>query len=477
MFLATPSFTHWLDKDDEFLSKAVQQLFPHHVDSPSEIRTISAIIDRIPLHNKTRFEDANVGHEGFSVLLPVQAIRSLSSTSNIAEAAPLKSHVRFVSKLGEEEQCMVALPVANTLFHNGQHSTSFQDLWQWNDLPELGRCLNKISRVPLQSFDIITSGLRDPVFTAIPIEPLTRPQEVASSMGNVVRELKRGDTGESYPASTELEAAVPRFLTNPWLTDAARKEFSVFALITRKGFYDSAKTQVREGIWPPVRQQVLKGLLEGQAQMNRVTGGGGGWGNKKGLLSLEPGDDLFDSQHSQRIPPPRPDEDYYSFESTSSVVLPGDTVQFLAVFPGTQRAPGQEPQKLVVRKHAEEQTRSEEEQALNDNLVRIVIGTNPPENQYSATLTSPSQSEDTLRFLPNHFGMLSQGGACLGRTNGGGSATFTSRLDIPYTTIAVKAKPDFRGSEGVVRYRLSERDHSRIRVRRIESSRTTQFGH
>jgi hypothetical protein len=464
VFLATPSFTHWLDIDNDFLTKAVHQLFSHQVDGASKVRTISAIVDRVPSDSKPRMEDAGVGNEGISILLTYQAVRSSPAGSDTAEAAPKKSYVRFVSEASKKEQC-VALPLANTLFYNGHHSTSFEDLWQRNYLQEIGIRFDRTSRVPLKSFDIPTSKLQNPFFLGIPMVPLTPPREVASSMGNVIRELKRGDTGEPFPASTELEAAVSKLLSSSWLTDAARNCFTVFALTTRKDFYDGAKSQIRTGIWPPVRKQVLQGLLQGQARMSRVTGGGGGWGNKKGLLSLEPGDNLFDSQYSQQLPLPQEGE-AYNLESTFSVVSPRDNVQFFAIFPGTQRSPKQKyrPLDWVMERNAEEEVRFGDESYLRDRFPRIVIGTNPPEDQYPATPIDVTQSGDILRFLPHCFGMFSQGGACLGRANDKtGSTIFTSRLDIPYTNIVVEARSDFREAGTVVRYILpSDADGSGI---------------
>lgn len=458
VFLATPSFTRWFNEDHEFLSKAVHRLLAAQKHEPPDghnrktIQTISAIVDRLPSNTKltSRISEANVGFEGLSVLLSGRAIHAQEVEPNTTGDAPSKAYVRFISegKPGETlERRLAGLPVANTLFRNGSISTVFRDVWELREKREVETRFYRSSRVPLKSFDVAIQTLTKVPFLGIPMFPLTRSQEIVSSMGNIIREVRQSDTGEGVPASTNLETAVPKLLQSPWLTERARKTLSVFALTSRKGWYDNASLALFQGTYPPKRPWLLRSLLRGDARMHRVTGGGGGWGNKKGLLSLESGDDILSNGHTKQQALPRAGEDY-SFEDKSALVSPGDNVQFFAAFAGQQKAPADDPE-IEAQSQSfllDEAARVDASRSVHP---RIILGTNPPEEQYPTIIPGTQPSDAKLIFVPNCFGMLSEGGACLGHleksdVSGDDAVTFTSRLDIPYTTIVTEGAPEGR---------------------------------
>ena len=443
--MATPSFTHWLDSDNDFLDAAAQVLSSGnareaklHPDAPNTtIRTRSAIVDRLPPCTGTHLRAAtsNRGSEGISVLAFGPGTYPLATDLLDQGATSRNPHVRFVTPRGDLGQQVIALPVANTMFRNGHLSTMFEDSWEVASGSSKETQSRRLSRAPLKSFDIaITTASKGP-FIGISMRPLTRPCEVVSSIGNVIREVKCINTGKLLPASTDLEAAVPQFLQSPWLTEIAKKSFSVFALITSKDFYTPATEGIRIGVSPEGRLVLLNSLFDNRARLHRVTGGGGGWGNKKGLLSLEPGIDVFANERDQVSTMPPEGKDY-DFQHTSAVVSPGDNVQFFATFPGQQRA-------IVNPVHLnDEAARIEAWRQRPHSRPRVVIGTNPPDEEYSAGINNTSSSEDNLIFANNFFGMLSETGACLGNmraSDSHGSASFTSRLDIPFTTLLAEA--------------------------------------
>lgn len=407
-------------------------------------------MDRIPLDTNLtlRSQTSSRGCEGISVLLLGRKLRSLTSDRKAPGARSQNAHVRFVAQIDDQERQLIALPVANTMFRNGRESTSFEDVWELDTEMKNGTRFRRLSRAPLNSFDVATSPPSNLPFVGIPMSPLTRPHEIVSSIGNVIRELKRGDTGSLFPASTDLEAVVPQFLKSSWLTETAKRTFSVFALITRKDFYAGTSDAVRAGYHPPGRRFLLRSLFDGSARLHRVTGGGGGWGNKKGLLSLEPGIDIFAKTHNQ-LPALPPEGEDYDFQGTSALVSPGDNVQFFATFSGPTGPVESSP----TREGGKQETYLEKEAAIVEAWrrnprkfpPRVVVGTNPPDEEYSTTLKHTSLSTDKLILAPDYFGMLSEGGVCLGRTKAnafppdGDHVSFMSRLDIPFTTLIAEA--------------------------------------
>lgn len=455
VILATPSFTHLLDKDNDFLAKAVHELSFGRASGPTtgsapasfNIRTRSAIVDRLPPDTGLNLRPQNSirGNEGISVLVLGEELRSLRAEYTVPGSSSPNAHVRFLAQDVDQGQRVIALPVANTLFRNGRQSTSYEDIWEVGTAMKNGTCFQRKSRAPLRSFEVTVTPAGVWPFVGIPMWSLTRPCEIGSSIGNVLRELKRGDTGKLFPASTDLEVAVPQFLKLPWLTETAKNGFSVFALITCKDFYAKASEEVQTGVRPPGRRALLDGLFDGRARLHRVTGGGGGWGNKKGLLSLEPGIDVFADDHDPLAPLP-PDGGNYDFQGASAISSTGDNVQFLAVFPG-QQSP--EDDEHAQQAFLEKETGKMIAWRTRDRHTypRVVLGTSPPDEEHSFATTDSASSGDNLIFAPNYFGMLSEGGACLGRSNantlhpddGNEPVSFTSRLDIPFTALLAEA--------------------------------------
>jgi hypothetical protein len=411
------------------------------LDAPSiTIRTRSAIVDRLPSDTgiNLRAVTSNRGSEGISVLTSGSGMCLLAADRLQHGTSPRNSHVRFVTAMGDLDRRVTALPVANTMFRNGHMSTIFEDTWEAVSDSNKEIRFRRSSRASLNSFDVaITKPSKSSCFVGIPMRPLTRPREVVSIIGNIIRELKCDETGNTVPASTDLEAAVPRFLQSPLLSETAKKSFSVFALITCKDFYAQAGSgpKLKNIVSPFGKRVLLDSLFNGRARLHRVTGGGGGWGNKKGLLSLEPGIDIFADERDKVSTLPPEGEDY-DFQKSSALVSPGDNVQFFATFPGQQE------DRVNLFRLEDETARTEAWRRYSPSRPQVVIGTSPPNEEYSAAVNNTSSTTDKLIFANNFFGMLSEAGACLGTMPANdvhGPASFTSRLDIPFTTLLAQA--------------------------------------
>jgi len=113
----------------------------------------------------------------------------------------------------------------------------------------------------------------------LPLIPLTAPRQVLHCAGNILRELSSPeDPNTGIPASRELESAVDSYLKENPQARPGRK-LDIFALITPPGRKHPQWGRY-EGIDP-------WDLQSGQ-KLRRVLSGGGGWGKKMGLLSIDP---------------------------------------------------------------------------------------------------------------------------------------------------------------------------------------------
>ncbi|KAF9637771.1 hypothetical protein BFW01_g8667 [Lasiodiplodia theobromae] len=230
------------------------------------------------------------------------------------------------------------LPLANTLFQTGHTSIMYNILYRASKIdepvhsehaalqhrrtlhaekviktdsqrvtwPVSGRYLaHKISHFPVEHETL--HQLR------APLVPLTPPREVKAGMGNIIRQIM-GPDGKEAPASQELEKAVSSYFE---ATGQAPHAMPVWALVTSEKttkYFSSSILSALEK-WQPRRfsqmydyagisslfladawnadhklfhTAVWKVLLRGNGKLHRVLSGGGGWGKKAGLISLDP---------------------------------------------------------------------------------------------------------------------------------------------------------------------------------------------
>lgn len=230
------------------------------------------------------------------------------------------------------------LPLANTLFQTGHTSIMYNILYRASKIdepvhsehaalqhrrtlhaekviktdsqrvtwPVSGRYLaHKISHFPVEHETL--HQLR------APLVPLTPPREVKAGMGNIIRQIM-GPDGKEAPASQELEKAVSSYFE---ATGQAPHAMPVWALVTSEKttkYFSSSVLSALEK-WQPQRfsqmydyagisslfladawnadhklfhTAVWKVLLRGNGKLHRVLSGGGGWGKKAGLISLDP---------------------------------------------------------------------------------------------------------------------------------------------------------------------------------------------
>ena len=248
------------------------------------------------------------------------------------------------------------LPLANTLFHTGTRTTIMyipakenqipvtieaaegvspkeveefaqaqQDIKEaWEELGDLMKLVGQRSGIvpPTKGpekdcVNIILPSTHFPadakVDAHLPLKQLTFPRRIEAGMGNILKQTS-SETNTPQGASGELEKAVLDYISSP-STPSLSEKLSIFARLTPHS---------------PTAHENL--FTAPGARIHRVLSGGGGWGNKAGLLSLDPQSETQAQGFSN------------DFESGEGVVKVGEYVQFFIA----ERRGGDDPWRGVV---------------------------------------------------------------------------------------------------------------------------------
>ncbi|KAM3419455.1 hypothetical protein BST61_g5381 [Cercospora zeina] len=251
----------------------------------------------------------------------VSAAPSLLSLLSLLEAqAPLQSNttkpgsLSFAIMHGDSCRIDAQLPLAQTIFTTGLPSTLLHTRFQFDPLSGQLRkqTSQRLESAHIRIPDSLAQG--DKTLQA-QLLPLTVPRRVISSMGNIVRKLASSESGlQTISASQELEAAVSNYFAD---RRKAPEAVQVWALIVppepggphaaeeplSAALHNLDPASIRS-LWAcdgsrgllgsSPHDDLLPTLVSG-ARLCKVLSGGGGWGKKAGLLSLDP-----DSQYSTR---------------------------------------------------------------------------------------------------------------------------------------------------------------------------------
>ena len=144
----------------------------------------------------------------------------------IVQSSSTESSITFQGK-GVGRLLDLSLPLANTLFVNGRPSTLLKSTFKWN-VEHLR--YQEVDRRYLRHHTV--QCFEDKARLRVPAVPLTPAREIASGLGNIVRQLKlSGGHGQPpSPASKELEANVNAYFER---TDAVKAKITVWALMTK----------------------------------------------------------------------------------------------------------------------------------------------------------------------------------------------------------------------------------------------------
>lgn len=464
VLLVTPSHIKLLKNDAVLVPEIVRKAFHSH-DIGQEFHVLAAVVDRVT-HTKSNLpESSNFmkepqldGDEGISVCIlesetgapdlwarkqpGAKETMSIQQRSTISFL--LQPHHEIVEARINEmppqpvTSRLIQLPVANTLFCNGKTSTILAQRWVVTSTQDSGPELRLTEESSLPQQLLCMAGLFDSPFQpaeyvlSVPLNPITPPRVVGAVMGNIVRTIHIGEiSNNSVPASTELETAVAR------VSQALKFQgeiVGIWALVTPR---ENRNTQ------PYARPARLhQHAIDFGSRLHKVLSGGGGWGNKQGLLALDP-----DSEYSKDIEALQEDfgdgEDLEAekLEALGQVVKPGDVVSFWAYISRNAEKksvpPIQRPRPWKVT-----------------SPPSVVFGTVPSTVDLVPSSDATSAKDTaalSYTLIMNHFGMFSEQGlsmkvSTIGPKDQSGLGTESvgsvvqTKLDIPYSRISIVAK-------------------------------------
>lgn len=484
VIVATPSVAHVLERKD-FLQSIIASIYvaseigssqvPDSPYSDIEIKSVAAIVDALPYRDTAAAPQRD--SEGLSILFSSGSVYVEPAMPGSAGDDTANYALTFTSEkdpkprfsiLGQRPLASryVTLPIANTFFVNGHRATLVEDTWKVSISSKLsrtheerGRLAPTISHERRQDLQTATihAGFQSNALgrSELPLTPLTTPRPITKAMGNVVTEVQLPE--RKAPASTELESSVSRYISeNPGVTSAG--PLMIYASVRPRPVAVSPHQIPSPPLLDHLYSRDLIDTFEGCTRLFRVTGGGGGWGKKQGLLSLDPavGFDRDDHGTTSSFPDVEDDDDDIGqvLSEPKGMMPVGSTIQFWVWdkrssdndgFPGIDI--------MNIQGHGPRQGSS-----VMDKM-HLVLGTGARaeeregiEGQERAVL---DKSEIRQQCLHGYFGMLSYGGAAVGSVDvleqsaEGRPMLYTgarSRVDVPNTTFVLDVGPSTRSA-------------------------------
>lgn len=466
VFLVTPSFAPWLVDDKFFLAKAIRRAFSNaHRDLV--IQAICAVVDKLPAGRamasgmrlrdtvKQRYNEPPVGDPGFEGIAYVM-LPSSASVPSTAPPSPDKGAIDFIlsGHTGAKRPYSDTwrLPLANTVFQTGSPTTMYYTNWTL-DAKEKALTLQERTDVTHHGVRMAASGTESGQMSSvlsIPLLPLTFPRTVEGAMGNIVRRIL-DDEGHSVTAASELEKVVPRFFkargesaqpTTAWALvmrgkgKRQEREMKTKWVLGKNILKSEKGKNMYETLWDRLWQRnptqwttyVSTSIAQG-ASLHRVLSGGGGWGKKAGLLSLDP------VPVSEEVPI-RMEDATSGFEgpgdfsiALTPVVHPGDAIQFFIAPASATEVNGD--------KALENLKSLPKQRALGWEL-----GTVPStvDSIPGGSWQHVGADSEYIAVFRNSFGALSEGGMTLTRRRAKSRkhpfySFGTTTIDVPYSRL------------------------------------------
>jgi hypothetical protein len=291
ILLVTPAFASWIDLTNSFLEECMNELFTsgRYKHVTKTIHSLAAVVDKLPTprNSSTDGTKSSFASEGLSLMLVSEsdvlgrvARPSQEGGAIFKEPTFMFSLRPLLSSAKKDasfiEQYEVGLRLANTIFANGKERTLQAMRWEYHSVSQkyvLGPYRDLSNCTVTSSLDFVHGCLE------VPLHPVTQRRKVVSSMGNILRQISRSEndrSNEPIPASSELERELPRYVDDHNIDDP---RLSVWALVQPSGSETGVSTYSLD--------QTVSAIQQG-GRLHRVVSGGGGWGKKQGLLSLDP---------------------------------------------------------------------------------------------------------------------------------------------------------------------------------------------
>ncbi|KAK6434048.1 hypothetical protein LTR95_009764 [Oleoguttula sp. CCFEE 5521] len=447
---------------------AQDETLPHRMlakltgpDRPStSFESIVAIVDKLPLE----------GHdpgavEGMSYMLLRNTTALDSSLHRPLQTSAMKpGSLNLVvppnrAAYGHRSVHITAqLPLAQTIFTNGLVSTLLHR--SYTATTDSGPRSESTQYLESATMTLPFQTLNSHFFHTAPLIPLTPLREIRHVMGNIIRQIAAHPSVPSrdteshadwlplpdettMPASEELEQAVTAYFTALKLPPSA---VQIWALVLPTTFSVGSTMHAmdKHSASPPVfESDAIRAAWRPDAEMHeqsrhytntlvghalafngrlvRVLSGGGGWGKKAGLLSLDP-----DTQYSTRelrqdsgwaFDFGNEDAEAMKLEALGEIVKEGERIMFLI---------GSDNLDNSFRwAHSDRRDKSRFEGASRG----VTLGSIPSSVDTIAP-TPPSDTPATIIHHPGRFGILSEGGMAFARTLRSGDVQRT-KFDVP----------------------------------------------
>ena len=331
------------------------------------------------------------------------------------------------------------IPLAITLFQNGSKHTAFlASVAIKHGKPIVG----DLSRLNSNEYPVIlpwpkilrvgrmNSGISeeegfaaDGAGATLPLTPLTPVRPIASCMGNIITKLQGPGKDAEIPASQELEQAVAQYLNEQ---DAAPQTLTVWSLVVPAKVVQEQRSlfSVTRRQWsiyskdPQALSYMISQWVWRGAKLRRVLSGGGGWGQKAGLLSLDP-DDQYKAKPADvsLMPSFLTDIQADQAPKIANIAKRNDSIAFFAFVDEAVRV---KSPTTTARKALQPQSPWSLAFGVTPSTVDDVVS---PTEPFSIT----HDNQNKFEVHTGHFGALSEGGLCLERP----SENVRTKLDVP----------------------------------------------
>ncbi|EME49495.1 hypothetical protein DOTSEDRAFT_163924 [Dothistroma septosporum NZE10] len=481
--LTTPSYAKQALLLD--LPTEIAKRFGDNPTASKPLDAIVAVVDRLPLPNGTL-----KGTEGLAYAFSTSR-RSLDTSTQVPlnASAQKPGTLSFTlpeppdATLSERQRkrrgtavTTIQLPLAQTIFSNGLPSTLLHNRYQFDPLSgTLRKSASQHLEAQTLHLDLVTQPVE--LAASIPLIPLTPLREVQHSMGNIVQKVssdrfhnvdvepeassklakERMFSSAVVPASQELEQAVSDYFKSVRISPQPVQVWAVIVsassseLLEQRADTDDVPEATqrllslqKEDVW---KQWVPSGLDRGLSsailrvvqeggRMCKVLSGGGGWGKKAGLLSLDPdveystrdlrseagwqfdfdGDDSFDTVQRQRK------------QALGEIVKKGDGVMFLLAPKDADG--GACPSRTSI---------SNSRRAVSLGVVPSSI------DEHDMPSVGDSGGKSSIAERPEHyanfFGMLSEGGMAISVICPREGTLTQSKMDVPFQRLSIVEQP------------------------------------
>jgi len=318
---------------------------------------------------------------------------------------------------GHSRPLEITLPLANTIFHNGRRSTLLASEWQSEGDGPLR--LNR--REYKQSQRIFTHNTSMHATATIPLMPLAPPRQIVTGLGNIVRQVEID--GAPAPASKELEALIPQLFETRGAAGIPPPSgpIGVWAWVIPPHVVESEELRSvacfsggsvsNEADAALEMSMRADRMLAAGCRLHRILSGGGGWGAKQGLLSLDPETTYAQPEQNDIDAFVKAFEERNSAEPSSGLVSPGSYVLFCV----------------------EPYLTTEQKKSLRLPPV-LSLGVSPSAEDVKRDQTNVS---DNIQFLDGYMGIQSAAGLFIkalpevnGR-EGAKGASLSTRINVP----------------------------------------------